>query len=432
MLLSPQEKDVRAEKKNFISALEENRSVFFELVVVAVLISLAINLIGNGVSTQLSTRYSFWIAGSILLGTLVYLCIRRLSSLSGSFDYEGFLLYDAEARRLVSVPEYPLCEEAASYLVSALAEDEALKIFWEKNPLRAPFRKNPNGGDTVTAEKSDAIEYVTIVRRDANEDDTDAQKPSVAVVGELLEYVCLEWLSTHLTDFFNKEGFDQLQLREFHREDIPEILLKNRFLDLFSRPTERRPMFLRDSSIDRDKEGEVVSVYLPRLGAEYHKFDLTVPRGATLRKLDSCGFSIVSPLIILTIEPIFSGYNTVVPPSFLRHYVGYQGNLYNLSEFKVTVKVTYRMKWWGIFAKTGWKYHRWAESFGETLEHSVSRAAFFEKIGWSTLDAWLRCISIVRPGRSSQVPTEAPAAVPSSESAAVALPERPSENHRIG
>lgn len=227
------------------------------------------------------------------------------------------------------------------------------------------------------------------------DDEAEATNPAVALVGELLEYICLDWLSMHLSTFFDKEKLDKSKLRQYKRSDIPGILLQNRFLELFSRPIDRRAPFLKTESKSQDpQEGELVSFYLLEAGAMYHRFELTLPRQSKLTKTKRHGFEIVNPLISLNIEPKFTAFHTNIPGPFLKYYIGYKEDTLNISPFVIKIRICYQMSWRGIFVKTGWNYHRWAESFCRVLEERVDEEHFFRSIGWNTVDAVLRCTSV--------------------------------------
>src|SRR5579872_1332061 len=95
-------------KKDFVSVIETNRSTLLELVLVAVLISLAVNLLAASLSAHLSRRNDVIVAIVILGVALAYLWISRLGSLVGEFEYTGFLIYDIAEQRFLRVEEYDL------------------------------------------------------------------------------------------------------------------------------------------------------------------------------------------------------------------------------------------------------------------------------------------------------------------------------------
>lgn len=394
---------MRAQKKEFISLLESNRSTLLELVLVAVLISLAINLMAAGLSSHMS-RSADVITSMVLLGlAFTYLWLTRFGNLAGVFEYDGFLLFDPMTKRLMSVDSYEVASDATRLVEAAISEDEGLKILWERNPLaraHTRFPKAEEGEQGAAGPKS--LPKIRIERVGPESDSyilraglpTETGKK---LIQELLEYMALEWLSTHVSDFFNQDSFEQSKLKVLAREDIPDMLLRNRFLNLFSRPTNVRAAFLRQEPAgelpDARKESldPVMELVMSsgEAGALYQKFDLVLPRGSKLEKLASGGFKIRGPLVNISVEPRFEGYNTLVPAAFLSRYVGIRENVEHVSVFDVGFSMKYQVSWRGLFLRKVLDYHRWAESFADQLEDNVSSDAFFQRIGWRTVETWL-------------------------------------------
>jgi hypothetical protein len=381
-------------KKDFVSVIETNRSTLLELVLVAVLISLAVNLLAASLSAHLSRRNDVIAAIVILAVALAYLWISRLGDLAGEFEYTGFLVYDIAEQRFLRIEEYDLSEKSSSFLDAALAEDENLRTLWTRNPLSTSVDESFN---------IEKVDHSAQPGQRSSREDGIVQiqfGPAVAIglVVELLEYVCLDWLSVHLTDFFNRDNFERTKLRDYRREDIPDILMQNRFLELFSRPMAQRAAFLRQEPSDTRAfldfliggRVEPIATYLAS-GVTYQRFDLTVPRGSTLQKSVDGGFTVKGPLITVVVRPTFSGYSATLPGSFLRSYVGRQENRDEIRAFKVEIGFSYRINWRGVFMQKGWDYHRWAESFAKVLEQKTDGELFFSAIGWSTVQTWLEC-----------------------------------------
>jgi len=103
------------------------------------------------------------------------------------------------------------------------------------------------------------------------------------LIVEATEYYVLETLSTHLTDYFNQSELDSARLKEFSREDVADIVFKNRFLDTFSRPMRERAAFVRDSPKTSNHMDRVVAFYGSN-GVRYSKFDLVLPIGARIER----------------------------------------------------------------------------------------------------------------------------------------------------
>ncbi len=363
--------------RGLISELEANRTALLEFVFTAVLLAFAISLLANWVYSLLPVHLVKWVGAGVLLSVAVYWSFRQFGTLKQNFSYDGFLLIDQEARAILSVEGYELCEDAHSYLTAAFVENPALKSQWERGRL--------------------GIEAMSL--RQAKQ-----ENPTQKLVYELLEYVVLDRLSVHLSDFFSDSGLDKQLLRTYERNDIPEILLRNRFLELFSRPMKDRPSF----KYDKHQEPTPLPGFLPgevffqtgEGGAIYSRFELILPARSTVRALPEGGFEIDGPAIRLAVEPTFPGYAVHVPPNFLDKYVGRpqfrssgEDLEVSVAAYGVTFNVRFSPKFRGVFSRTAWKYHRWVDSFCRELDSYASSESFFDRIQWPTVEAVLRCLS---------------------------------------
>lgn len=349
----------------FISRLQADRSSLTEVLVLAVALALAVSLAANVLFSVL-TLFAV-IGGTLLLiaACMVYLWVRRFGTRTKDLRFTGFLLYDKSSKRLIPVKEYELSERACSYLNAAFAENAALMGQWEEDPLENTIQFDPK---THAAHFKDTLSRKLLL--------------------ELLEYVTLETLSTHLIDHFNSSEVDKAKLRVYLRSDIPDILLRNRFLELFSKPQQDRPLFKETKT--PQNSGEVVMAWAQ--GAHYSRFDLMLPEGSQVKRGDSGGFEIDGPILNLSITPGFQGANTYVPAHFRQYYVGVDKPLGAVTAYSVEIRVKVTVKLRGLFTKTPWTYHQWTESFLEKLREVVDSQAFFESIQWPVIDAVLFCL----------------------------------------
>ncbi|MGM3217858.1 hypothetical protein ACSQ5K_24225 [Pseudomonas sp. PhalM4] len=102
------------------------------------------------------------------------------------------------------------------FFVALFAENTAPKRLWESDSVENAFKEIHAGGKRIR--------------------ETEAGK----LIVEATEYYILEELSTHLTDYFGQSELESKRLQELSREDIPDIVFNNRFLDTFSRPMRER------------------------------------------------------------------------------------------------------------------------------------------------------------------------------------------------
>jgi len=110
---------------------------------------------------------------------------------------------------------YRFGHDVADYLKAAFTENKAIRAIWDNNrPLE--------------------------ILKDEYEREGDPDK-SHELLRQAAEYFVLDHLSGHVRGYFaRRPGGDLVVLRH---TDIPEVLLQNRFLKLFSEPIEERAPF---------------------------------------------------------------------------------------------------------------------------------------------------------------------------------------------
>jgi hypothetical protein len=235
---------MKEKELSFVEGIVHNRKNVIEIVVVAILLAFGVNLI-SGQAKDSGSFYVVTIGVLLLLGSILYLITRLFRKENRS--YRAFFIYNKEKNELVPVPRYNFAESLRKYLHAAITEDPAIETHWDIEPL---------------CEGQESVKLVT----------------------EAIEYLVLSKLSTHLADYFSDERFKKKNLKMYQRENIPNILFKNRFLDLFSRPMKNRLPFMNDS-FDELENGEIISAYNPS-GEIYEKFELVLPKGSTVQKLE--------------------------------------------------------------------------------------------------------------------------------------------------
>jgi len=289
---------------------------------------------------------------------MVFFFKKFSSARSANISVSGFIIYLKSENKLKEVPRYRFSEQIFRFLSGAFGENEALKRQWEKEPL----------SNMYCMEKGKAA-------------------ASMKLVHEAVEYYALETLSTHLTDYFNQEKYDASELKEFSREDVPDILLKNRFMELFSAPMENRAAFSDDHHRHLG-EGVVVMSTGPN-GEFYSRFDLTLPKDAVVTRADG-KIIIETSKFKLTLEIVFNGFCFVTPRNFERYYLGLE-RLDDFTEFEVEFNAGVEFKLLSIIGKSNWDYHSWLDGYFEKMEREMSGDDFFKKINWETVATLIQC-----------------------------------------
>ncbi|MFF2388978.1 hypothetical protein [Agromyces sp. NPDC058104] len=338
-----------------ISGIPLVRASLTEVVLLTLAVALGVNLI----STTLSTWLPLWVCFAVGIGfglvPIVYVARSRLKAVVHSMDISGFILYDREANALVDVPEYDLAEDAVRYLSAAFSENPALRRQWDAEPPMADLDRGMIG------------------------------KPNLGrrLLDELVEYIVIDRLSMTLGDHFNRADLPREKLRTYSRSDLPDILLKNRFLELFSRDLADREGF--DTSRDNSDKGWTLVSTSNAAGGYYHRFELTLPHNSTIRRTERGELLIEGPNLDARITAKVPGFSGDAPFGLSRLYVGKPGWDTLDLQVDVCVQVTVKRQW--SLRRERLRYNVWIEDVLAHLYESLSGERFIEKIQWPLLQA---------------------------------------------
>jgi hypothetical protein len=215
-----------------------------------------------------------------------------------------------------------------------------------------------------------------------------ASPRACGLICEAIEYYVLNELSMHLTGYFNDKKFKKENLKEFERNDVPEVLLRNRFMELFSKPMEERPHFV-DQSFEKKAYGETVLAFSG--GALFEKFQLVLPERSIVRRLEENKIQIETARFFIDIVVDFKGINTYVSRSFEEYYLSL-GNWQDINAFMIHVDIQVSFKFGRLLSRTGWEYYQWVDSFLEKMDKSLSKDTFFKTIGWNLAVTVIDCM----------------------------------------
>jgi hypothetical protein len=207
---------------DIVTRLLDNRKLLLELIIAAVLLSLSIHLIAGSILdlNWISPLCAFVLASILAVMCTAYFVVRLLWFRTHTYTFKGFIIIHSKKNEVVDIPQYDYGHDLHDYLQAAFAENAAIKRLWDKEPIDKGLHHDKKKGElSCTVGKGHQL------------------------IIEATEYYILENLSTHLADYFNRPAFDEQNLHTFARNDIPDVLLSNRFLELFSKPMEDRALF---------------------------------------------------------------------------------------------------------------------------------------------------------------------------------------------
>lgn len=356
-------------RNDIINSLQQKKENTKQIIITSILIAVGVNSLTTGLVGAFGLdkyAYMLLISGLVLsLGAVAYYLISSVRKLNKKIKFEGFLIYKPKSKELVPIEGYEVSKDMVKYLNAAFVENKALRTLWE----------------------TDSISNFKFIGRKPGANTTSISSESEALLIELIEYCLVEQLSLHLSAYFNNS--DLKQVEEISRNDIPDILLDNRFLKLFSEDMQNRELFVEDYKKDgTQKFGKVVMAY--NSGAIYNHFDLILPRNSNVKRLNKNRIAIETNMFSISIGILFNGFGTVLPKRFEEHYLGIY-NYRDIAEYKFNIELSIKFKVRSLLFSNNWRYYSWADDFIERLNDYLSKERFFEKINWSTIGALLQC-----------------------------------------
>lgn len=358
---------MKSQNKKLLDDLLRSRKALFELIIATVLLAFGVNLLAG-------TFVSFFKIDSwILIVISICLIVLSIHFLSKKLIYkrnrflfiEAFLVYKKDVNSIIDIPRYRYGSSLYDYFKSIFSENKAIKALWDNEPFSKMFEFDKD--------------INKMFRRDTQ---------SKSLVIEATEYFILDRLSTHLTDYFNNENFDKSIIKEFVRNDVPDILLKNRFMEIFTKPMDQREAFMEQTKNKIDKSKVVASFGKNR--AIYQRFDLVLPKESKVSRINDHTIRITTNKFELDIAVNFSGSNTVLPRYFEKYYLLID-KFSDSSTYKVDVSINVHFKFSSFFSKKQWDYHAWIDSFLISLNECMSEELFFKKINWETVLTIIQC-----------------------------------------
>ena len=333
-------------KKQYSNKIKSEKSNMVNIIIYSVILGVLVNSVSDSIKDLFgySAKVRIIIGIILIIILIMVLLLYNIKRLSTKIKFDCAFIQD-DKKSLISIPEYKISEKMKQYLDASFAENKAIKQQWLNSEFM--FHKT-----NIKATK---------------------------LVKELIEYTLLENFSIFISDYFNLLDENDKTF-EMNRNDIPDIILKNRFLNMISEDISNRSAF-----IDITDNNNLV--YTEKNGAIFHKFTLTLPIGSKLYSKGDLIF-IDTKLFKISFNIIFEGVNTYIDYDLLEYYA-HQKTPLDLScySFKVVMNVKYKLS--SAFKFFDWKYYNWLDEYILRLQHFCDIDCFYNDINWKSIKALL-------------------------------------------
>jgi hypothetical protein len=371
-----------------LSGILTERNSLTNIVIGTIIGSLGINLVSESILQMFffGAHIIFIIGVGASLASVWYFIRIMTAKRTQIRSYSGFFIVDHVEKKVIPVNRYPYSINLSRYLESACAESQDIRMVLERS-IYVP--------DTTIKVPRENNDEVGIEREERATQKKLKATPDRRLILEATEYFVLRMLSTHLTNYFNDEKkFKEENLIKVERKDIPQVLLENRFLNLFSKPMEERVAAFEDRYVSKntgDGSGES--------NTDFSHFHLILPTKTKVSRTDEKTCEITTQKFTLSFAILYSGADELLPADFEKYYLRLQE--YNQSSkpsmvkgkaIEIEVKVFFKNSI--FFSRTGLQYYEWLDSYLDKLEEEFSTSYFFKKIGWDSVSTLMDCLSM--------------------------------------
>lgn len=338
-----------------LARFKAGRKGIAELLLFAVGLALAVNLISAAIISYLNPILTWVSALFALLACFVIGIKMRLSSRSEIVCIEAGVAIDNRELCIVDTIGYEFGNDVARVARAAFRENRA---FWEQWKSYPPELGNHSLSTT------------------ANE------HPGFRLLREICEASVLLRLSNHLADFFSNRDLGELVV--LGRNDLSDVILQNRVLELISRDLHDRIAFkeyigefsLSESVVSSSRES----------GELYEKISLTLPDGSRVAREGDC-IVIENKWILISLLVHPTGVSASFSPDFLECSTG--RGFDEVSTFEMHIEAAVKVKWHLLLSRRGISYHEWLESFFDQLASECDVRENERRLKWPMINIML-------------------------------------------
>ena len=345
-----------------VSNLSVSRAKFAELIIVGIFLGFGISLTSSSITLikDFNPMLGIYIGSVICTISIMYISLKVFARRKENYLYTGFFILNEHKNNIVKIKGYELSGAIREYFESAFLESKDLEHIWNNDSLKL-------------------------------QDELKTPEPrSMDIIREALEYFLLDKLSLHLMTYFKYPLKNNKNISVLERKDIPDVLLSNRFLELFSKPMKDRMAFQGLKENNEEEEWYILDVE----GGTYRKFSLVLPYKSKVNRRNSGEIEIKTHKFNIIMKVNFDGCNDSLPDGFGEHYLsihGFEDYLANVV-YKVEFNFYIKFKVISLFSSFGWKDYNWIDSFLDSIDKSVTKESYFSKINWDTVSTLIKCL----------------------------------------
>lgn len=323
-----------------ITNVKQRRKDIIKNFILVTILSTGVSLIANSLTKESGLLIALIPGLVCVLFVAIFYVKEYLGSSSYEVDIETVLSVDNE-HKVIPIDRFRFSEDLYRAVLSVLSENKAYKSLWE---------------DAFTHRVGEGEKGKNFVK-------------------EFLDYLFIHWISLQLNSYFVQFESDSTEI--IGREQIPDVLIKNRVIELISKPFEEREKFQERMNQKDPIEGKIV--YMDgEDGVVYDMLEIELPRKSKVYRNNNA-LVISNRNFDIRFESDYQGFGTVLPRYFEKFYLNRSFD--TVHNYKVDLRMSIRLKPFFLFSVKDWKYLGWLDQIGDEFVKYFSFDKFVEHIG---------------------------------------------------
>lgn len=326
-----------------LSDIKKQKNSLLKSFVLVTILSFGISMIVSYLTQNADTLITL-IIGILFVLIVTFYYLREYFGCSASRVNVDTIITVDNNHSLISIPRLEFSEDLYQATHSVFAENKVYETVWKDAFLF---------GD----EKS---------------------KKGKQLVVEFFQYLFIKKLSLNLNSFFN--GLNNKSTVVIGREQIPDILLKNRVIEMISKPYEEREKFQKSlqKETSSPQKGTVVMMS-GEDGALYDLLEIELPRKSRIL-IEGNSLIIKNRNFTICFNVRFEGFASSTRRYFESLYLG--RSFHECRNYEVELSLSIRFSPFFLLSFRDWRYLEWLDSIGDVFFEYFSFDAFVEKIGF--------------------------------------------------
>ncbi|MDO9581177.1 MAG: hypothetical protein Q7J06_11555 [Bacteroidales bacterium] len=347
-----------------------------KLIVTTIIFALGVNMISSSIVELIPNKKVILIIGILLsifsLGFFILDIVKR-NTLYKKLSIP--LPFERATNRLIEIPRFRINEDIIGILSATFKENKALEKLWNESKMSIRQDNSSNSKGTILAWGESTNE--ANIKNQAKE-----------ILREAAEFIVIQDLSNHLADYFN--GFENREkyVDVIERDEIPDILIKNRIIYQLTAPFKERLPFMQSDMKIPSSEENIIGIY-GEDGTYYKNLILTLPKKTKVYKDIERGLIFDNNKFKVRINVINENYSYVLPEGFLELYMKESEEKIDIQTLILEIEA--KIKPFAYFFTKWWKLNNWFDVFFIDLLDKCSFESFTERIAWDEriTDFWL-------------------------------------------